>query len=779
MNEKLYFTPGEFSGLSDTAAIQVAVDGAAREHIRVVMIGGKADGQAWVLDRPVLLPSYTTVILDGAYIQAAGTAFTNSNQPDEQTRCLAGEQQGIHILGRNGARIMGTDAPQILLTNVKNCVVRGIAFEGGEGLRLEHVRYSKVQKLQFRDTLYGVYLTEGCCNNLLEDLDARTQKTAVSFRGGDTAIWGRNSDIYDTLLCRVRAVCQEGPAVRVEAGCVAVYNLFLRDITDESTCDGVSVVIGGEGDGELRDCSVRNVVGKRIPASVNARCDGIYLAGLTGAQPVISPEATRVLVDEAVTAVELPIAEQEEDLPFITPNDPRYFGQTDAETIQNAVCAAAAEGKKLLIPRMNVRTGQMRWDMDRTILLPDNSYVELLDAHLRQTDFTYCNMFTNAEGANHITLCGTGNALIDTGKPNGLKLKTAGKLGFGPITDNATFLFKNTKDLTVRDLYIHQSRWYSIYCVDCAGGRIADIDLYAPPIFPDLAGIQLRSGCKDFLIENITGLAGEELILLGSQACDSAADRKIEKIHIRNILANASRCHIVDILCHDEGTVQDVLAETLLDNSLAEQKKQPAATVRIGHSEGYYQSRGRVEDIRNITVRDINGRGASTVELGGCSSNVRITNLHSFGTSENSIRTQLPPECSDYLMASISADPSVIQCVSTAPMTQIRDWEIRGVFFRCAQASRYMRGTATSIITDKKKYIGMVLQLDRLDTDGLYVQDVLIDRAGQGVRLTGEAAVEITGFRAVEFGRTDALCGSNCRLLIDGVKIPVTTESKL
>lgn len=783
MTERLYVTPEKFSGKSDTVAIQMAVDAAIREDIRVVQIGAKPGGEAWELDVPVQLPSFVTVILNGAYLKAAGVAFTNSNALKPETRCLAGEQEGIHILGKNGAAILGADGPQVVLANVKNCCLRGLRLAGGAGVRLEHVRYSKIQQLRFENTLYGVSLTEGCNNNLLEDLDASTEYEAVRWVGGSTTIWGRGADMYDSLLFRIRATCRNGAAVLVDGGCVSVYNLFVRDVVDESGCDGVSVVLGGESDVELRDLSVRNVESGRIPVSVNGFCDGIYMAGLRGQMPVVSPDATRVLVEAESPAVQMPVFPEAEDVPFITPNDPRYFGDGDAETIQNAVNAAVEAGVKLVIPRLNVRTQKMRWDVEKTIVLPEGAYVELLDAHLRQVDFTYCNMFTNREGAGHITVSGVGNAVVDTGKNNGLKLKNAGKLGFGPITDNATFLFKNADGLTIKDLHIHQSRWYSIYCVGCTNGWISDINLFAPPIFPDLGGIQLRCGCLDFLVENITGLSGEEMIILGIQQSDEVfapADKTVCNIHIRNVLANCSRCHLVDILSHDGGCVENVVVESLLDNSLAEQKKQPSATVRIGHAEGYYAERGGMDSIRNITVRDINGRGASTVELGGCSTDVRVTNIHTFGTSENSLRTALPPECSDYLMASISADPSAIQVAGDeTPMTRIAGWMVSGIFFRCAQASRYMRGTATSIITDKKKYIGMVLQLDRLETDNLVIRDVFIDRAGQGVRLSGKAAMEITGLQAGELGRTLAVCGSSCNLKINGNTIPVTVLQKI
>ena len=205
MNEKLFVSPEKFPGLTGAAVIQAAVDKAIGEDIRVVRITGQ-----WELERPVRLPSYTTVILDGAVIRSVGVAFENTNAGDPESRSLAGEQKGICILGKHGAVLRCENGPQILLSNVRNAKLQGIAFEGGEGLRLEHVYYSKAQKLSFRDSRYGVYLTEGCCNNLLEDIDAETQRDAICWVGGDSAIWGRNANLYDSILCRLRAKCREG-----------------------------------------------------------------------------------------------------------------------------------------------------------------------------------------------------------------------------------------------------------------------------------------------------------------------------------------------------------------------------------------------------------------------------------------------------------------------------------------------------------------------------------------------------------------------------------------
>lgn len=72
---------------------------------------------------------------------------------------------------------------------------------------------------------------------------------------------------------------------------------------------------------------------------------------------------------------------------YVSANDPRLFGATDSETIQNAIGFAKEQGvEKVLIPRANERTGCDLWIIDSAILLPDHITVELDGAHLRLAD---------------------------------------------------------------------------------------------------------------------------------------------------------------------------------------------------------------------------------------------------------------------------------------------------------------------------------------------------------------------------------------------------------
>jgi len=758
---RMYVDAGSFAGMPDSAAIQAAVNEAARTDLRTVVIPAT---KQWQLENTVLLPDHVTVILVGCVIHSKGVAFQNANANVAAAKNLGGEQQGIRILGTQNAKIISDTQPQLLLDNVKNYAIAGISFEGGEGICLRHARYGKVQRVRFLGCKHGVLLGSASTNNVLEDIYAETLQEAVLWRADASSIWGRSADMYDSSLCRLEAVTQGAPAVAIHAGPVVCNDLILRDITDYTAGEGAAILLGEDGQMELVDISIRGVLTERTTVSVSEQCDGIYLANLQGAPAVIAEGATRVLLEEAPGLIESPCFDAELPGSVLDANDPQYRGATDAETLQNALNDAA--GKWLVIPRYNARTGKMRWLLDTTVAIPSNTTVILLDAHLQQTDFTYCNMLTNARpGAREIRIWGVGSATLDTGRPNGLKRKNAGKLGFGPITDNATMYFDGVDGLEIKDLYIHQTRWYSICCTRCKLGRIANIELYAPANHPDLGGIRLHGGCENFLIENLTGESGEDMVVLGNDGSYEES-APVRKIWIRGIKANVNRCFMVNIFGRNGCRVQNVMIENLLDCSIPEQKKQPYANVRIGQS---CDTDGECL-IENITVQDATSRAIAVVEFGGKSRNVRISNIHGYGSCLLGLRCATSPEGYEYGLTGTAEQLSAAGLGYTAC---VKNWYVRGIFFRCLQASSYMRGTATSVITDKKKFVGTIAQLQRLQARDFVIEHVLADCIGAGFTLSGNADVEVRNFRAKEVGRSIATCGTNCNLTVNGQPTPV------
>ncbi len=762
--EKLYYSPLEFEGLSATQAIQAAVDAAHESDIRMVVI----PAGTWCLAEPVRLPSHTTVVLDGARVESRGTAFCNLSSQDQSTKSLGGEEHDIILLGKAGAVLAGG----VELNNVKDFRIAGLTLEGT--VHLVHARFGRLQELIFQNADRAMVLGEGCNSLLVRDIQASTCREAVVLEGGKTTLFGRSPNMYDISVSRLLAATQGAPVVRISSSEPEVYNLFFRDITD-LTPAGEPAVVLGEGP-ELRDISLRGLDSQRR-VTVSGSCDGIFLGNLWGPEPEFAQGSTRLLVDPERMEIALPQLSQPLEQAYITPNDPDFYGQTDSQTLQNAVCAAVSQGKKLVIPRYNARTGQLRWDIDRAIRLPSNCTVELWGAHLRQTDYSYDNLFVNEGPENeNITVTGLGDALLDSGEPNGLKEKNAGTLGLPDITANALMLFRHVRGLTVENLNIHESRWYGLVCYYCTQGRAADLHLYAPPIFPDLGGIQLRSGCRDFLVEDISGMSGEDMVILGAQALDD--DRSdprgktpdICDILVRHLLVNSSRCCSLNILAHDGRRISRVVAETFLDCSLPEQKKQPWAAVSLGSVQGYRQAPGGVEDISHITLRDIYSRGGRVVTVAGGASHVKAHNLHGFTSVTVGVETAPGPEVRDFGAAMLR--PGRIG-------THLRHCEIYGLFFRCIQGSPYMRGTATSIITDKRKFVGMLLRLQDLQAEDLTVREIRAERIGQGVFLTGQAEVDISGVEVAICGRAMAVCGSGCTLRMEGRTVPQTLTRKV
>lgn len=758
----LYITPDP--QLSDSKAIQQAVNTAAEKDIRTVVIPAT---KTWHLETPVCLPNHVTLILDGAQIRADGVAFTNGNA--DRAPCLGNEQDHIFLIGTKGAAITGGSAPQISLKNVKEYGIRGISFAGGAGVELLHCRYGKAQQLRFSGCRHGIFLGEGCNNNLLGDILAETKEEAVLWSAGDTAVWGRSADMYDSVLYRLDAKTGGAPAVAVYAGPVVANNLFFRDITDRTEACGVAVKLGAEGNTELLDLTVRNVAASRAAVSVSGNCDGVYLGNLQ-TQAIIAAEATRVLEEACPEAIELPQFPSDATVEFVDANDPRFIGGSDWETLQNAINAAA--GKWLVIPRHNSRTGENVWNIEKTLVIPSDTTLVLLDAHLRLADFTYCNLFTNARNANNIRIVGVGSATLDSGIANGLKAKNADSLGFGPITDNALLLFAGVEGLAVENLHMVQNRWYCILCVGCSKGTFSNLDICAHPKFPDMGGIRIHSGCRDILIEDITGITGEDTVVVAAEAEDdrlyAPKDAEIANIRVRTVKTNASRSNLLTVKAHDGRCVRHIRAETLLDCSLPEQKKLPFATVQIGDTDS--------DHISDIRIRDLNGRSAATVQFGGNCQQITVRNIHSYGSSDNALRTFPLPESFDYQL------PGIVMTLAElgkGPRATVKQLLVSGIFFRCTQGSRYMRGTATSIITDKKKFLGTVVELQAFRGEDILIDNVLADRVGNGIRLTGEATVEVRNFRAAQIGREEAVCGSNCHLRINGEEIPVTTQQPL
>ncbi|MBR4863971.1 MAG: hypothetical protein IKU07_05285 [Oscillospiraceae bacterium] len=750
MEEKLYFSPSEFPG-SHSRAFQAAVDAAMEADVRVVAVHG-----TWHLTEPVQLPGGITVILDGAVVEADGTAFETVPAP----RTLAGEQHKIFLLGgHHGGTLRSLGhAPLVRFSNCRDCRIADLTLEGG-GLELDYFQYSKLQQLKILDAPHGVIFYEGCNNIIMENVLGESREEALLLRPGAAPVLGRDPGFFNSIFCRLGLQTGGAAAVRFAAD-IPIYNIVLRDITDE-TENGCTVILG-----KTEDVTVRGIAGRRDGVITTERCDGLFLSNLQcKGQPFLpQKENTRTYHEqETMPIVQPAFGAPKPDRLYVTPNETP--GQTDGESIQNAVDLAAKTTGLVVIPRWNVARQQALWEVEKAVKVPSNVTVVFLCAYLRQADFCYENMFINsrayeAEGRclaheeHNIAFIGIGDAVLDGGKPNGLLEKTCNLYGLPDKRKNATVLFNNVRNLVLENFQIRQSRWYCTYFIHCDTCRISNLDFDNWEDCCNRDGVDIRQGCHNFLVENITGTTGDDTVALNNLGNDGNDGRYVEgkdpdtlNMVIRNIKSDAGSWFTVRLLCQDRHLEQNFLLDTIMDVSLPENQKGVNATVVIGSHEYHYKVPAEVGDLAHLTIRDVYGRGRRVLGFGGCSDDVGASNIHGYGENH--------------------------AAVSVFRQAKTRNVRIHGVFHKRTQQRRWGVEEACP------KAEGVVLDLQSLETEKILVEHVFGDTARVGVCVTGKANAEIRDFHINKASDQIAICGSGCKATVNGETVPVTESLTL
>ncbi|MBO7376866.1 MAG: hypothetical protein J6V01_07150, partial [Clostridia bacterium] len=194
-------------------------------------------------------------------------------------------------------------------------------------------------------------------------------------------------------------------------------------------------------------------------------------------------------------------------------------------------------------------------EIDREIRLPSDFTLVLSDCHLRMADGCYSNMFVNenfdspegrtAAGRNrNVVIEGVGSAVLDGGEYNGLSERNESRDGLPPIWKNNLLLFANVDGFRITGVSCRNMRWWALNFIYCSNGYIGNVDFCAndTAIAPDGSeyhgllrsryeevlvknadGIDLRQGCHDIVIENITGFTEDDSVAL--TALDGSLER--------------------------------------------------------------------------------------------------------------------------------------------------------------------------------------------------------------------------------------------------------------
>ena len=346
----------------------------------------------------------------------------------------------------------------------------------------------------------------------------------------------------------------------------------------------------------------------------------------------------------------------------VTPND--FAEGTDSDRIEAAVAKAVEMGERSVeIPRMNAKSGQPLWLIGRAILLPSDFTLVLRDCLVRLAPGTQDNLIRNAgtskepmETDQNIRILGVGNAVLSGGL-------TA---HFDPPGDKSGWrtigvLLCGVKQFTIEGFTLEETQAWAVSVENgCAFGRIANLHFKNSNKYPNQDGVDIRKGCHDILIENITGVTGDDAVALTGLRSDKppAAGRKsmqvgggkprrdddIYNITIRNVRAKvAGGHHIVRLLNQDGIRLYNIFISDIMDASVAGEPRVQAG-LKIG-DRGYWSMKPcELGDTFNVFVDNVLTRGKTGVRIQGTLKNAVLRNIVGYDGCTNLVERTAPTE---------------------------------------------------------------------------------------------------------------------------------------
>lgn len=379
-------------------------------------------------------------------------------------------------------------------------------------------------------------------------------------------------------------------------------------------------------------------------------------------------------------------------LAAVTPN--MFPGAADdSAAIQAAVDLAASRGEPAVVPAWNERRGTNVWTISRTVLLPSDSTLYLDNCRVVMADGVFCNAFANSKAwsedrnspaavEREIRIVGVGRAIVDGGEYNGWGERSVpgGKMADTAkenaarlpkrLVHNCPLYFHNVRGFEVRGVCVRRQRYWGMCFSFCSHGEIRDIRFEAdisyvsddglthdPNRLPERYrnvwvkngdGIDLRSGCHDILVENVTGWTEDDVIALTNLQHSEAADKvegestDLHHVTIRNVRAGCWKANIIRLLCGDGTKIHDVSIDGVMDTSFPGWTWRATSSVLVNdaYDEYIHHERVKMGDLRNVSIANVFSESGAAVRLTDAMENVSIRNVRASRGCQAAVLTQ-------------------------------------------------------------------------------------------------------------------------------------------
>lgn len=227
----------------------------------------------------------------------------------------------------------------------------------------------------------------------------------------------------------------------------------------------------------------------------------------------------------------------------------------------------------------------------------------------------------------------------------------AGKDGESQYGDwrNIGVLFANCTNFSLSGFSVVCAHSWGISLEACARGRVEHIrfDACMSKLIDGLRqnmenqdGVNLRNGCHDIIVSDITGCTGDDVVALTAIADTepvaggslryhhvmhndwSRREADIHDVIIRNVLATSHLCHILRLLSCECG-IYNIVADGILDTA---EKPVHHGTVILGEGDGSY-GRNLPDGLHHVTISNVISNAAGCINIFGYLTDSVISNV--------------------------------------------------------------------------------------------------------------------------------------------------------
>jgi hypothetical protein len=207
---------------------------------------------------------------------------------------------------------------------------------------------------------------------------------------------------------------------------------------------------------------------------------------------------------------------------------------------------------------------------------------------------------------------------------------------------NIGILLVNVSGFVIENITIRNSHCWAVSLEYCRHGRVRDMVFYSDGVMDiggtevitrNQDGLDLRNGCRDILIENISGATGDDLVALTAigldprpaglpertmmtGGCGNKRDEDVFDIIIRSVKGYSYAGHQIVRFLNSRGVrMYNILLDGLMDTSVPDRRNN--AAVKVGDCVKAWGGVTPLGDTYGFQIRNIQSYAKAAVLIGG------------------------------------------------------------------------------------------------------------------------------------------------------------------